>query len=154
MNQPHTPNQPEQLEKLIKVLGLTSSDHDGEALAALRQAKQMLFSQGLSLPDLAALLASNTQAEKPRRALDISRSLRKAYELKLARAEHENARLQKELRQAASALQQWQNLARTTANHLWELGQQLQALDQPTGSPPDALNGAADNVIAFQKPAL
>ncbi len=40
------------LGKLTKVLALTTSDQDGEAIAALRTARQLLEKAGLSLVDL------------------------------------------------------------------------------------------------------
>ena len=45
------------LNKLDKVLALADSDHDGEALVAVRKARQMLSNDGLSFGDLARVAA-------------------------------------------------------------------------------------------------
>lgn len=162
-----------QIERLIKVLALTDSDQDGEALAALRQARQMLFAHGLSLTDLAATLAASPAPRQKRAEIDITRGLMKAYETRLAALEAENRRLQKDLVQAERAIARWRELAestnrdstkyqaaadkwralaRHTADHLWELGQQLQSLDAPVDDGKGDIATADDNVVTFTKP--
>lgn len=160
------------IEKLMKVLALTDSDQDGEALAALRQARQMLFTHGLSLTDLAATLATSPAPRQKRAEIDITRGLIKAYETRLENLEKENRRLQKDLVLAERAIVRWRELAeatnrdsakyqaaadkwrvlaRNTADHLWELGQQLQTMDAtPSDSTVEAETDA--NVVSFTKP--
>lgn len=165
-----------QIEKLVKVLALTSSDQDGEALAALRQARQMLFTHGLSLADLAAMLAITPAPKAKRAEIDVTRGLMKAYEARLQSLEQQNRALQKDLVMAERAISRWREmaeatgrdsnkhqaaadkwraLARSTADQLWDLGQQLQALDGPA---PEAASSTTEtetdgNVISFTKPA-
>lgn len=163
-----------QIEKLMKVLALTDSDQDGEALAALRQARQMLFAHGLSLADLAATLAITPAPKQKRAEIDITRGLIKAYEVRLQNLEKQNRAMQKDLVLAERAItrwrelaevtnrdsakhqaasDKWRDLARNTANHLWELGQQLQALDGTIDSGAESAEAGTDgNVVTFTKP--
>lgn len=160
------------IEKLMKVLALTESDQDGEALAALRQARQMLFTHGLSLTDLAAALAAPAAPRHKRAEIDVTRGLIKAYETRLQSLEKQNRALQKDLILAERAIARWRDLAevtnrdsakhqaaadrwralaRNTADHLWELGRQLQAMDHVPG------DGVTDpetdgNIVSFTKP--
>lgn len=162
-----------QIEKLMKVLALTESDQDGEALAALRQARQMLFAHGMTLSDLAATLAMTPAPKQKRAEIDITRGLIKAYEARLQRLEEQNRSMQKDLVLAERAISRWRelaeatnrdsakyqaaadkwrDLARNTANHLWELGQQLQELD---GGPEQAETTTTEmdgKIVHFTKP--
>lgn len=81
-------------DKLEKVLALISSDHDGEALAAVRMAKKMLQTEGLELGLViqAGLVALKNPSD-PSLALDryseVFDAIKAAAE---RRSEHHNAR--------------------------------------------------------------
>lgn len=159
------------VEKLIKVLALTSSEHDGEALAALRQARQMLMAHGLSLSDLAVAMILPAPAKQRRNEIDVTRGLIKAYEARIANLQQQNSSMQKDLILAERAIarwrelaestgrdsskhqiaaDKWRTLARHTADQLWELGQQLQALDGPVDAATDGVEG--ENIVSFTRP--
>ncbi|MGE3770170.1 MAG: DUF2786 domain-containing protein [Bdellovibrionales bacterium] len=154
-----TTTQPLNLDRLVKVLALAESTQDGEALAALRLAQQMLAVHNLTMSDLGALL-SNPSGKSH---VQISRSLVKAYEARISALEKENTLLRREVINAADTLEKWKSLltssqrdsvrhqasaekwrelARKTADHLWELGQQLQAIDDTSSSSDSETNGA------------
>jgi len=48
----HQPRHHMDMEKLIKILGMTGSAHDGEALAALRMAQKLMAANGKTWKDL------------------------------------------------------------------------------------------------------
>lgn len=52
-------------DKLAKVLAMAESDHQGEALSALRAARIMLSRAGLSFRDLAQMARSGSPAAEP-----------------------------------------------------------------------------------------
>jgi len=137
------------IARLTKVLALAESDQDGEALAALRAAQHMLAAQGMTLEDL-VLAAATPLRGRARHDIDASRGLMKALQSRLAAAEDEINGLRKDLGYATrlaerwkaladttlrdtarhqAAADKWRALARRTADHLWDLGQQLQAVD-------------------------
>lgn len=128
------------IDQLDKVLALAESDHDGEALGALRMARRMLSREGLSFVDLALVAkrgnlsagrsffsgqqvlleakidklhdeiqAHVTQNENLTHQIDAWR--RRAFELEQMLA----------LNQAETA--RWKEMARETAERLWDLGQ-------------------------------
>ncbi len=62
--------------KLVKILALTKSTHDGEALSAMRAAQRILAAAGLTLSDMVAanLVAANSTAIDPVPAQDDANS--------------------------------------------------------------------------------
>ena len=133
------------LQRLSKVLALVDSSHDGEAVAAVRMAKQLLSQNGMSFADLAH---STTQTSASLRAaagpsyaaykinetqlavLQLKvRQMQEASKLQtheLAHARMTVTQLQAALTQANEEAEKWRALARDTANKLWDLGQQIE----------------------------
>lgn len=132
------------LDQLDKVLALADSDHEGEALGALRMARKLLEREGLQFSDLASVLGKvdamrrtsffsaaqvqlEAQIEQLQDDLDahveqnasLSSQIdfwrRRAFELEQMLA----------LTQAETA--RWKETARETAERLWDLGQMAHA---------------------------
>jgi len=121
--------------RLLKVLALADSSHDGEALAAVRVARQLLAQEGLSFaditkvtPPLAAVLPSTPQdhtarvrgletqvADLQARLLEVQRQLQERNVALVAA----NTRVHQLENNAG------RNLARETANKLWDIGQEI-----------------------------
>lgn len=127
------------MEQLEKILALVDSSHDGEALGALRMARRMLAKNGLSFRDLAraangksgfsfAALFSGTQVQLESKIEQLQDDLSAHVE--------QNASLSAQLefwRSRAGELEQalnlnqaetarWKEVARETAEKLWEMG--------------------------------
>jgi len=137
-------NQPV-ISQLDKILALADSSHDGEALVAVRKARQMLSRDGLSFGDLA-----RAAQQKPRVNLPFgffsnthmvhleTENVRLQQEALDARHERDQQEYQADLwRQRAIELEQklsitqaeaerWRQLARDTVDKLWDLGQTMQ----------------------------
>lgn len=130
--------------QLEKVLALADSSHDGEALGALRMARRMMQKEGLTFMDLA------TAARKSQ--FSMTRSLftgqQGQWEQKIDQLQDElhahveqNESLTTQIefwRKRAFELEQmlnlnkgeterWKEMARETAERLWDLGQIAQA---------------------------
>lgn len=127
-------------DKLAKVLALAESDHQGEALSALRAARIILARDGMSFRDLAASLRSDPpprpRDERPPTPPDRPPS-NEAQLLGLRRqvAELEEAngklnrrveRLRGEAVRLRDEVEHWRGLARETAEQLWDLGKALE----------------------------
>ena len=130
-------------EQLNKVLALADSSHDGEAVVAIRKARQILSRGGLSFGDLAMAAVS------PRsRSLSFSfpSQQRDYLEEQMAHMRAEINALQgevdamaeqtdfwrrraAELEQAMNArnleVQRWRQLAQETVDKLWEIGREI-----------------------------
>ncbi len=132
--------QPSQLDK---ILALADSSHDGEAVVAVRKARQVLMQRGLSFGDLA-----RAAAQKQRRGLPMPFFMTPSVELEI-----ENNELRQQLcatrndlqmrsaeaelwRQRAAELEQkliasqaetrrWRQMARDTVEKMWDLGQTM-----------------------------
>ncbi len=128
------------LDQLDKVLALADSNQDGEALGALRMARRMLEREGLSFTDLASAARRNQFSLT--RALFNGSSAQ--LEVKLDQLQDElhahieqNESLTAQVdfwRKRAFELEQllnlnqaetarWRDMARETAERLWDLGQ-------------------------------
>lgn len=122
-------------ERLAKILALADSPVDGEALAALRLAQNLLAVNGLTFADLLAAGMPFHATELQRENTQLKQNLAVA---------HADAERWKSLALAMggdsarhiAAAEKWRALARTAADHLWELGRQLQGSDEmaPDGS--------------------
>jgi septal ring factor EnvC (AmiA/AmiB activator) len=130
--------------RLLKVLALADSSHDGEALAAVRVARQLLAQEGLSFaditkvtPPLAAVLPSTPQdhtarvrgletqvADLQARLLEVQRQLQERN-VALVAANTRVHQLENNAGRAQSEVEKWRNLARETANKLWDIGQEI-----------------------------
>jgi len=131
-------------EKLLKVLALAASKHDGEALSAIRAAQIILARQGMTLQDLARTAPDRTSVERPPapapepdpyrstvadpdRVITILR--RKADELRQS-VDDLTRRLQQQTTESdrhRHEADHWRALARETADRLWDLGKALEA---------------------------
>ncbi len=131
-------------EKFAKVLALAESEHHGEAQSALRAARIMLTRAGLSFRDLAALArqtGTNGKWEPPRPepppaspfssagdAQEIEGLRRQARTLETRVQELEQAltRERAELTRQRQETKRWHQLARETAEQLWDVGKALE----------------------------
>ena len=136
------------LTQLDKVLALADSNHDGEAVVAVRKARQLLSRDGLSFGDLARAASRKPGMSLPfgfrsastvthlevevvrlRQKLD---DLQDAMQTKTAQAEQWRRRAEElEIKSQTSQAEarRWQKLARDTVEKLWDLGQSLR--DEP-----------------------
>lgn len=129
-------------DKLAKVLAMAESDHQGEALSALRAARIMLSRAGMTFKDLAAgarpvppPVPSPADAAKPEPPAPnpppdhMVQGLRRH----VAELEKEVASLRRQLDRASGEADRqrdeadrWRALARETADKLWDLGRALE----------------------------
>ncbi|MEJ0063199.1 MAG: hypothetical protein WDO70_08350 [Alphaproteobacteria bacterium] len=137
------------LARLVKVLALADSSHDGEATAAVRMARQILMQDGMSFADLARAAANRSPAARPAPLHNIAESTRAVRTLEaqvadlqsrlkqhqassamqhgeLARTKLTLARLETSLGRTREEVEKWRALARNTADKLWEIGQQIE----------------------------
>ncbi|MBP7251968.1 MAG: hypothetical protein KBA75_00625 [Alphaproteobacteria bacterium] len=126
--------------RLLKVLALADSSHDGEAVAAVRAARQLLAQDGMSFADLAngavdivSLAQDNvTQlrslevqvTDLQRRLLDALRQLHDRNQT-LTTVNSKLQLLEQNAEKTKGEVEKWRNLARDTANKLWDIGQQI-----------------------------
>lgn len=126
-------------DKLAKVLAMVESEHQGEAVSALRAARIMLSRAGMSFRDLAAGArprperqeppAVATPPAKPPPPDEVVLGLRR----QVADLEREVASLKRQLDKSTGELdrqkdevERWRSLARETAEKLWDLGKALE----------------------------
>lgn len=118
--------------RLSKVLALTDSSHEGEAMAALRLARHMMARNGLSFADLVAAGETNkgSLAGDKITALqaEIARLHRAQQEkdAELVLARQTIAHLRKVLARIQKDGERWQKLAKATAESLWHIGQEIE----------------------------
>ena len=134
------------LDKLVKVLALADSAQEGEALAALRAARQLMEKLRLSFadmvmaafrlrtrggwrPDAAADAYIQSLQDQVRDLMQRTSLLQRSLDVQTQRAQM----AQKAAEMAAVALaraktdnDQWRHLARDTAEKLWDLGRQME----------------------------
>lgn len=129
--------------RLLKILALADSSHEGEAMAAVRMARQLLAQEGLSFADLAGNLGRSAllrhlpeQRAVQVRALElqVSELQRRLLEAQNTIQERNNAlaavnnrvqQLDQQMGRQQAEVEKWRNLARDTANKLWDIGQQI-----------------------------
>lgn len=147
-------------DKLAKVLAMAESEHQGEALSALRAARIMLSRAGMTFKDLAAGARPQPPApaptpEPPRPAPpdrppppdELVQGLRRqVYDL-----EREIAHLKRTLDKTGGELERqkeeagrWRVLARETAEKLWDLGKALERRHAPAGPAKDRRRAVLD----------
>jgi len=145
------------VDQLDKVLALVDSSHEGEAVGAVRMARQLLSRDGLSFSDLARA-ASNKSKFSLKRPLfsghvvhleaqiaqlqqlvrDLqgdSQSLNTQVEFWRRRA----FEMEQQLNLTQSEAQRWKQLARETAEKLWDMSQPNETSSAPE-KPPVAEN--------------
>lgn len=127
-------------EQLEKVLALADSTHEGEALGALRMARRLMEREGLTFADLASaarrqqfsmtrslFLGSNAQWEaKVDQLLDELNAHVEQNQNLSSQIAHWRQRafdLEQMLRLNRSETERWKDMARETAERLWDLGQ-------------------------------
>ncbi len=134
-----------QTEQLDKVLALADSNHEAEAVGAVRKARQLLSRDGLSFGDLARA-ASSSRSRFPL-SLSMFSGQQVNLEAQLAQQQQQLADVQKDTqsqlaqiefwRRRAFELEQqlnlsnsetirWKQLARETIEKLWDTGQAIQ----------------------------
>lgn len=128
-------------DKLAKVLALAESDHQGEALSALRAARIMLSRDGMTLRDLVNGLRPIRSADPPPEAVrptppapnPPNEAVMAGLRRQVAELERENDSLRRKLDRAQSEgerqkdeAERWRGLARETAEQLWDLGKALE----------------------------
>lgn len=131
-------------EQLAKVLALTDSDHDGEALGALRMARRLLEREGLSFTTLANVARRGqsvfSQPYFSAQQVQLEAKIDQLMDEIDAHVEQNNSlsgqidfwrRRAFELEQMLSLNQaetaRWKEMARETAERLWDLGQIAQS---------------------------
>lgn len=141
-------------DQLTKVLALADSSHDGEAVMAVRKARELLLKKGLSFGDLAAAVASASgRAALPFSFLSTQQSqlegqitqLRMTLNKLQAEIGVQNAHidfwrrrateLEKALHVSNSEAQKWRKLAQETVDKLWDIGQEIHKEGEMTLSP-------------------
>ncbi|MBP2293902.1 hypothetical protein [Azospirillum rugosum] len=128
-------------DKLAKVLAMAESDHQGEALSALRAARIMLSRAGMSFRDLArgaagpapvAAAAASTAAAPPDRPPppdQLVQGLRRQVrdlELEIAGLKRQLEKSSGDMERHREEADRWRTLARETAEKLWDLGKALE----------------------------
>ncbi len=135
-------------EQLDKILALADSNHEAEAVVAVRKARQMLNRDGLSFADLARaalarqpagalggkssgmfafLSGHNDQLESQvlhlRQQLDDLQAQLQTQDLQLDFWRRRATDLEQSSIQAYHEAERWKKLARETAERLWDIGQ-------------------------------
>ncbi|MGQ9366325.1 hypothetical protein [Azospirillum sp. ST 5-10] len=127
--------------KLAKVLAMAESEHQGEALSALRAARIMLARAGLTFRDLATAAQAPADA-RPARAAEPAQPPVKppppdqmvlGLRRQVSDLEKEVTALKRQLDQAVGEAEKqrdeterWKVLARQTAEKLWDVGKALE----------------------------
>jgi len=133
-------------EQLDKILALADSAHDGEALVAVRKARQVLSRGGLSFGDLARAASSRQIQAKAPGVFSFLSGQREHLEAQILhlRAQLEEAQAQMQTQdlqldfwrrrafdleqgsaQSQNEAERWKKLARETADRLWDIGQSI-----------------------------
>ncbi|MBP2301971.1 hypothetical protein [Azospirillum picis] len=130
-------------DKLAKVLAMAESEHQGEALSALRAARIMLSRAGLSFRDLAERARSPAAPApeppptvvqpgapaQPPAPDDLVRGLRRQVrdlELELATLRRQFDKAAGDADRHREDADRWRALARETAEKLWDMGKALE----------------------------
>ena len=132
-------------EQLDKILALADSVHDGEAVVAVRKARQVLSRNGLSFGDLARAASSTGNYKSPgmlsflsgqrdhmeaqvyhlRQQLDDLRAQLQTQDLQLDFWRRRARDLEQNAQHAQGEVERWKKLASDTANRLWDIGQTI-----------------------------
>lgn len=130
-------------DKLAKVLAMAESEHQGEALAALRAARIILARSGMSFKDLALAARPAVKPAPPPRPEApppeppvrtpppdvLVQGLRRqvgTLEVEVDALRRELERVTGELDKQREEADRWRLLARETAEKLWDLGKALE----------------------------
>ena len=133
-------------DKLAKVLAMAESEHQGEALSALRAARIMLSRAGLSFRDLAQgarpagarsapasepppTVVTPAPPDRPPPPDQLVQGLRrqvKDLELEIAGLKRQLEKTSGEMERQRDEADRWRSLARETAEKLWDVGKALE----------------------------
>jgi chromosome segregation ATPase len=143
-------------DQLDKILALADSNHDGEALVAVRKARQVLSRGGLSFSDLARAASSRQiQAKAPamfsflsgqrehlesqilylRQQVEDMQAQLQTQDLQLDFWRRRAADLEQSHQGAHNEAERWKKLARETADRLWDMGQSIQGNGDAVATP-------------------
>ena len=133
------------LTQLDKVLALADSNHEGEALVAVRKAREMLNRDGLSFGDLARAAVQKPRVNLPfgffsgphivnleteilqiRQQLEDMHNEKVSQELQVDLWRQRATELEQKLSISQAEAVRWRQLARDTVEKLWDLGQSIQ----------------------------
>lgn len=132
-------------EQLDKILALADSSHDGEAVVAVRKAREMLLRDGLSFGDLARAISSNTsikssslfsylsgqrenmesQIRHLSQQVEDLKAQMQTQDLQLDFWRRHAVDLEQNAQHAQTEAERWKRLASETADRLWEFGQSV-----------------------------
>lgn len=101
------------LEKLSKVLALADSGHDGEAMAALRAARNMLTHDGVSLSHVLQSAIADRRSEVVVRGGVVTALQKEVIQLQM-----QLAKAQRDLREQMAESQHWKRQADENARKL------------------------------------
>lgn len=145
-----------QNDQLDKVLALADSSHEGEAVGAVRKARQILSRDGLSFGDLARAASTNRSRFSLPRALFSGQAVH--LEAQIAqlqqlindtRSDNQSLttqadfwrrrafEMEQQLNLSQSDAQRWKQLARETAEKLWDISQIASAPEWSAGEASD-----------------
>lgn len=128
-------------ERLDKVLALADSSHDGEAIGAVRMARQLLLRDGLSFGDLARAAATKsrfslsiplfngqqthleTQIVQLQQLVNDLRALNDSQTNQIEFWRRKALELETQLNTQKSEAKRWKELARETIERLWDTSQ-------------------------------
>ncbi|MDD3371594.1 MAG: hypothetical protein PHE27_07205 [Alphaproteobacteria bacterium] len=132
-------------EQLDKILALADSSHDGEAVVAVRKAREMLSRDGLSFSDLARAASVKTSAAIPfltggreylesqidhlRIQIEDLQSQMNTQDFQLDYWRRRALEVEQSLEHAQGEADRWKKLASETANRLWEIARQVGGSD-------------------------
>ena len=145
-------------EQLSKVLALADSNHDGEAIVAVRKARQLLSKGGLSFGDLALAAATprsrinlpfsfftaqqNQLEDQIAQLRTRLNALQMEVDLQSAQADfwrRRTAELEQSLNTRSQEVQRWRQLAQETVDKLWDIGREIRKDEFSTLATPSEL---------------
>ncbi|MFA4993794.1 MAG: hypothetical protein WC521_00600 [Bdellovibrionales bacterium] len=132
-------------EQLDKILALADSNHEGEAVVAVRKARQLLLRDGLSFGDLARAVSTNTKVKSPgvfsfltggreymesqihhlRQQVEDYKSQLQTQDFQLDFWRRRAFDLEQASQHAQSEADRWKKLASDTADRLWDIGRSI-----------------------------
>jgi hypothetical protein len=132
-------------EQLDKILALADSDQDGEAVVAVRKARQMLSRDGLSFGDLARAASAHTYVKSPgvfsflsggreymqaqiyhlRQQIEDLKSQLQTQDLQMDFWRRRINELEQTSQHAQNEAERWKKLASDTANRLWDIARNV-----------------------------
>lgn len=130
--------------QLDKVLALADSNHEGEAVVAVRKARQILSRDGLCFGDLARAAATKSRFTLPvsffsgqqvHLEAQVARLQQQVYDLQREQQDLQTQSdfwrrrafdLEQQLNISSADAQRWRQLARETVEKLWDIGQSIQ----------------------------